>query len=153
MIHKLLFDLRATEQKEANYITEVAAVKRRYCAADQSEEACSVNATCSPFAAKLLLHQLQLFRAGKYTVSEDNGIFTVAARDGLTHTVQGASCSCCFHRSLTLPCRHLFACSRHQQIPTNTGKNDRRISTFHSTGGAHCVFHCAIYFCKYCTHL
>jgi len=36
---------------------------------------------------------------------------------------------------------------------TNTGKNNRWISTFHSTGGTLCLSLCRSFFYEYCTHL
>jgi len=97
MLRTLLFDLDKVEHSEANYLAEVAGVKRRYCVADQSAKACSINATCSPFASKLLLQQLQLFRSGSYDILVNNGIFTVSTPDGQRHTVKDSTCSCRFN--------------------------------------------------------
>jgi len=70
----------------------------------------------------MIVEQLKLAHSVGYQISEKDGENVLVSPSGRSHTVHldgdiGNACSCSFHRTVHMPCRHIFAARLHQQLP------------------------------------
>ena len=82
-----------------------------------------IRAACTQYAATMIVEQLKLAHSVGYQISEKDGENVLVSPSGRSHSVHldgdiGNACSCSFHRTVHMPCRHIFAARRHRQLPT-----------------------------------
>ena len=80
-----------------------------------------IRAACTQYAATLIVEQLKLAHSVGYQITEKDGKNVLESSSGRLHTVSidddvGRACSCSFHQTLHMPCRHIFATRIHQKL-------------------------------------
>ena len=85
-----------------------------------------IKSACTQYAAAMLVDQLKIAHSVDYQVlvakNEGMEMLEVQSPNGSLHMVNqcsemGSVCSCSFHKTMCLPCRHMFAVQMHQKRP------------------------------------
>ena len=108
------------EYKQSSFTEEFTSVSS---ADDGISGVPEIRAVCTQYAATMIVEQLKLAHSVGYQINEKEGENVLVSPSGRLHTVHidgniGNACSCSFHRTVHMPCRHIFAARLHQQLPT-----------------------------------
>ena len=118
----LHFDRRKEIQSSHEVI--IASVKTRYRYGEDSEITDAIQSIATPFAADIILHELNEARKIEATIAnkDTSSHFTVTVGDVSYNVATTESCSCectCFMSQL-LPCRHILTCLLQEETPFQT---------------------------------
>lgn len=105
------------EYKQSSFTEEFTSVTT---ADDGIHGVPEIGMACTQYAATLIVEQLKLAHSVGYQITEKYGKNVLESSNGRLHTVSiddvGRACSCSFHQTLHMPCRHIFATRIHQKL-------------------------------------
>lgn len=91
---------------------------------DGIEGVTKIRAACTQYSSSLIIEQLKLAHTVDYKSGDNNGSdeFSVLSPNGKSYDIVlsaeiGAVCNCPFHKTILLPCRHIFFICQHQNFP------------------------------------
>lgn len=105
------FSVLSCLRNERDHATLMATVKKRVLDAPKNSPHWQYASLLTPYALDFVLKQLPIYK--KVNLTHDGGnSYTATSSEG-NLTVTGTSCQCKFWKTLSLPCRHIFA-TRHR---------------------------------------